>query len=81
MRRVITKSVGRRFQAGKVFNYPVATWEAIAQAAGMGLEDFTDDVEMVSARAVKEERARRLDESRAGEMVFKPQAPKHGVRR
>ena len=81
MRRVITKTVGRRYAPGKVFNYPVATWMQIARAAGMELEDFTDEVDMVSAKFAREDRQRRLEESRAGEMVFKPQAPKHGARR
>lgn len=84
MRRIFTKAVGLRYAVGKVHNYPVATWKQIEKASGLDLEDFTDEVDMVSARVAKADREKRMFEQRTNapaQMHMKQPAPKHGVRR
>jgi len=58
MERVFTKNVGKKFKAGDIRDYPLATWKAIARDAMAPLKYFSQPVkeavkEMVKERAAK----------------------------
>ena len=57
MLREFTKSVGR-FQAGDVRDYPKATWDEVARAAGTKLEHISKAAGEVSTPISNREAAR-----------------------
>ena len=64
MERVITQDIkgadgGVRFQAGGVQDYPRPTWQAIADSAGMNLDDFTKPVTAAAEALIAPEQERK----------------------
>lgn len=52
MRRVITQNLGKRLIVGKVYNFPNQTWEDIARAAKMDLDEFSEMADVAASRSI-----------------------------
>jgi hypothetical protein len=62
MIRVATKDIGRNVRRGQIYDWPLTTWKAVANSAGVPLDLFSELADEAAKRMAA--RGRRNDDTR-----------------